>query len=256
MALNRELFAQIAARSAAAPQPAGRIGTSSIISWLRPGGIMNRRSFLQGAVAAPVLAANAQPASAGIELPPPAREGGMPLMTALNRRQSIRKLSATPLTPQQLSNVLWAAFGVNRTDGRRTAPTAMNVQDIGIYVLLEQGAYVYDPARHALTLVTPGDQRAAAGSQDVIARAPACLVFVSDQGKYAARQRPVTGPALLAAWSNVHAGYVSQNVYLCAASEGLGTCVRGSVDAAALAKVLGLGPAHKPLYTQTIGAPA
>lgn len=216
---------------------------------------MNRRSFLQGASAAPLLAATPAPAGEPLTLPKPATQGGKPLMQALNERRTIRTLTAARLTPQQLSNLLWAAFGVNRGDGRRTAPTAMNVQDIGIYVFLEEGAYVYDAQKHVLAPVASGDHRASLGAQEAIAKAPVCLVYVTDHEKYTSARRPITDPAQLNAWASVHAGFIGQNVYLYAASEGLGSCFRASLDGAAIAKVLNLKAAQKVLYSQTVGVP-
>jgi nitroreductase len=161
-------------------------------------------------------------------------------MQALAARKSTRALAPARLSPQQLSNLLWAASGVNRDDGRRTAPTAMNVQDILIYVFLEDGVYLYEPSSHALNLILAGDHRAAAGTQEDVAKSPVCFVYVSDHARFTGARRPVTDPARIAAWSNVHAGFIGQNVYLCAASENLGSCFRASIDGPAVAKLLGL----------------
>lgn len=217
---------------------------------------MKRRSFLQGATAAPLLAATPAPAGEPITLPKPVTQGGKPLMQALNERRTLREITTARLTPQQLSNLLWAAFGVNRADGRRTAPTAMNIQDIGIYVFLAEGVYAYDAHKHVLAPVLPGDHRARAGTQEDVAKAPVCLVYVSDHEKFAAARRPITDPVQIAAWANVHAGFIGQNVYLYAASEGLGSCFRASIDGAGMAKLLSLKPAQKVLYSQTVGVSA
>ena len=103
--------------------------------------------------------------AADITLPPPAKTGGKPLMEALAGRKTSRDFAPDELTPQELSSLLWAADGINRPDGRRTAPTGLNVQDIDIYVLLPSGAYLYDAKAHALTLVNGGDHRKSAGRQ-------------------------------------------------------------------------------------------
>lgn len=215
---------------------------------------MNRRSFLGGAMAAPLVAA---PEGAGImTLPQPVRRGGKPLLEALNQRRTSRALRPGKLSPQQLSNLLWAAFGVNRDDGRRTAPTAMNLQDTQIYVFLEEGVYFYDAPAHTLKLVLAGDHRARAGTQEDVAQSPVALVYVSDHERFTAAPRPVTDPARITAWENVHAGFIGQNVYLYAASEAMASCFRASIDGPAVTQLLNLKPTQKVLYSQTIGLAA
>jgi nitroreductase len=223
---------------------------------------VNRRAFFRRAAASSAAATLLYPAAAQtaepqpIALPKPQRLGGKPLMQALNERKSTKEMGEAKLSTQQLSNLLWAAFGVNRDDGRRTAPTAMNVQDIRIYVFLEEGVYLYDAAGHALAPVASGDRRAAAGGPPAVAKAAVALVYVSDNAKYRSAGRGgAPDPALVTAWSNVHAGFIGQNVYLYAASEGLGALFRAGIDTVGLSKLLGLGPAEKPLYAQNVGAP-
>ena len=96
----------------------------------------------------------------------------------------------------------------------------------------------------------------AAGTQEDVAKSPVCFVYVSDHARFTGARRPVTDPARIAAWSNVHAGFIGQNVYLCAASENLGACFRASIDGPAVAKLLGLKPTQQVLYSQTVGSPA
>ncbi len=223
---------------------------------------MNRRSFLRGAAAAPVVAALVHPAatsaqeSRAITLPKPQTQGGKPLLEALSQRKTIRTIGEEKLSQQQLSNLLWAAFGVNRADGRRTAPSAMNVRDIGIYVFLAEGVYLYDADAHVLKPVVAGDHRAKTGGQPAVAKAAVGLVYVADLDKYSSgRGRAITDQSLLTAWSNNHAGFIGQNVCLYAASEDLAAWFRASLDSAALAALLNLRPAQKVLYTQTVGVP-
>ncbi len=223
---------------------------------------MNRRSFLRGAAAAPALAGLTAAAAASaaelqtITLPKPQKQGGKPLLQALNERKTGRNMSTDKLSQQQLSNLLWAAFGVNRDDGRRTAPTALNVQDIRIYVFLEEGVYLYDAAVHALTPVAAGDQRAKVSGQEQATRAAVGLVYVADYDKYGAGGRGRGfDQSLLTAWSNVHVGFIGQNVYLYAASEGLSAWFRAGMNGEALTKLLKLGATQKPLYTQSVGVP-
>jgi SagB-type dehydrogenase family enzyme len=186
-----------------------------------------------------------------IELPAPQTSGGMPLMAALKARHTARDFKPDPLPPPVLSNLLWAAFGINRPEsGKRTAPSAMNWQDIDIYVFLPDGVYIYDAKANRLNPVLGGDFRAAAGTQDFVKDAPLNLAYISDLAK--------TGnasPADRDLYTAVDAGVIVQNVYLFCASEGLATVVRGSVDRPALAKVLKLRPDQHIIVAQTVGYP-
>ncbi|MDD5020401.1 MAG: SagB/ThcOx family dehydrogenase, partial [Candidatus Omnitrophica bacterium] len=116
-----------------------------------------------------------------IELPPPQTDGGMPLMRALKQRQSRREFSDKELSLQDLSNLLWAAFGINRADsGGRTAPSAHNAQEIDIYVAVKGGLFLYDARNHMLEPVLPEDIRPATGQQPFVKNAPVNLIFVAD----------------------------------------------------------------------------
>lgn len=203
-------------------------------------------------LSAPCLAA-AQPASARdagtIQLPAPQKTGGKPLMQALSERQSSREFSTQALAPQVLSNLLWAAVGVNRPDGRRTAPTARNWQDLDVYVTLANGLYVYDAKAHALKLAVAEDLRAATGSQPFPAQAALNLVYVSD----GAKMPPSTPEQERGLYAAVHTGFIAQNVYLFCASEGLSTVVRALVDRPALAKRMQLRPDQRITLVQTVG---
>ncbi len=194
-----------------------------------------------------LLAQQLQP----VELPKPQTEGGKPLMQALSLRRSSREFSSEKLSPQVLSNLLWAAFGVNRADlGKRTAPSAMNWQEIDIYVATADGLYVYDAQGHRLNPVLSEDVRAATGTQAFVKEAPVDLVYVADFSRAArgsAEDRTL--------YSAADTGFIAQNVYLYCASDGLATVVRGSVDRAALAKVLKLRPEQKIILAQTVGYP-
>ncbi len=226
---------------------------------------MNRRVFLtKSAASLPALAglARAVPAAAqaslpqAIALPKPQRQGGMPLMQALNARCTNRSIGEEKLSPQMLSNLLWTAWGVNRDNGMRTAPSAMGVREIDVYVFLPEGVYLFDPAAHALKPVVAGDQRAKAGTQAGVAKTPVSLVFVADLDKYTSGSMRMADQATQLAWSNAHAGFIGQNVYLFAASEGLGAWFRAFIDAPAIAKLLNLRPTQKALYAQSVGYPA
>ncbi len=186
-----------------------------------------------------------------ISLPSPQTDGGKPLMQALKDRHTAREFSSEKLSPQVLSNLLWAAFGINRPDtGKRTAPSAMNRQEIDVNLVTADGPHIYDAKRNKLDPVLAEDVRGATGPQPFVKDAPLDLVYVADfakMGKGSDEDKNFYAAA--------DAGFIAQNVYLFCASEGLGVVVRGSVDRAALAKVMKLRPDQKILLGQTVGHP-
>ena len=187
-----------------------------------------------------------------IKLLKPQIDSGRPLMQVLNERKSSRQFSAEELPLQVLSNLLWAAFGINRPEsGKRTAPSAVNWQDIDIYVAMAKGLYVYDAKNHILNPVLAQDIRAVTGSQAFVGKVPVNLVYVSDFSKIkraADEQKEF--------YSAAHTGFISQNVYLYCASEGLATVVRGLVNRNALAEAMHLRPDQKVRLAQSVGYPA
>lgn len=185
-----------------------------------------------------------------IELPPPQTEGGKPLMQALKERKSSREFSSRPLPPQVLSNLLWAAFGVNRPDGRRTAPSARNMQEIDIYVALPEGLYLYDAKAHRLNPVLAEDVRAATGTQAFVAQAPLNLIYVADYARMGDQSEQTK-----AFYAAADTGFIAQNVYLFCASEGLATVVRALVDREKLAARMKLRPDQRITLAQTVGYP-
>jgi SagB-type dehydrogenase family enzyme len=186
-----------------------------------------------------------------LELPAPQTSGGKPLLEALKDRHSTREFSPEKFSAQVLSNLLWAAFGVNRPDsGKRTAPSAMNWQEIEIYVATSEGLYVYDAKANRLNPIVAEDVRAATGTQSYVKDAPVNLVYVADLSK-TGRANPEDRVLFTAA----DTGFIAQNVYLYCASEGLAAVVRGSVDRPALSKVMNLRPDQKIILAQTVGYP-
>jgi SagB-type dehydrogenase family enzyme len=191
--------------------------------------------------------------TAAIKLPPPETAGGMPLMQALKARHSTREFASTTLPPQLLSNLLWAANGVNRPDsGKRTAPSARDWREIDVYVATADGTYRYDAPTHALERVAAGDLRALTGVQDFVATAPVNLVYVADLSRVSEDDDAERRARFVAA----DAGFIAQNVYLFCASAGLATLVRGLVDRAALGKALKLGSHQQIILAQSVGYPA
>ena len=199
-------------------------------------------------VAAPLAAQPPMP------LPAPAMSGGKPLMNALKLRQSSREFDARRLPPQVLSNLLWAAYGVNRQEtGGRTAPSAHGWQVVDLYVALPEGLYLFDAKKHALQPVAPVDAREISGTQDFVAGAPLNLVFVARMDKMKASDEDTQQDLL--AWAAVEAGAIAQNVYLYCASEGLATVVRAGVQRDAFARTAEIGKSSRILLGQTVGYP-
>lgn len=182
-------------------------------------------------------------------LPAPDKRAGMPLMQALAERQSQREFSPEPLPEPMLSNLLWAAAGVNRPDlAGRTVPSAMNAQEVDVYVALPNGLYRYAGLGHALQLVRAIDVRRVTGYQDFVDAAPLDLIMVADYS----RMKPVPA-AQRVAYAYTCAGAMAQNVYLYCASEGLATVIRAWLDRDTLAKAMGLNNEQQVLLSQTVG---
>jgi len=189
-------------------------------------------------------------APTSISLPPPEKQGGLPLLEALAQRHSSRDFSPDALPLPLLSTLLWAAYGVNRDDGGRTAPSALNAQEIEMFVALPDGAYRYDAADNELQLVAGSDVRRVTGYQDFVDEAPLDLVYVADHtrlGRVPVAQREL--------YAYVAAGAIAQNVYLFSSSNNLATVIRGWFDRAAIADALGLTHDQQVLLSQTVGYP-
>jgi nitroreductase len=185
-----------------------------------------------------------------IALPPATRTGGMPLMEAFAKRRSSREFAPDPLPLPVLASLLWAAYGVNRPDGGRTAPSAIDAQEVDVYVALPGGAYLYDASRHELHLVAASDVRRVTGYQDFVDTAPLDLVLVADHARM--KMVPATQRE---SYASAAAGAIAQNVYLFAASEGLATVIRAWIDRSAVADALGLTHDQHVVLAQTIGRP-
>lgn len=191
------------------------------------------------------------PSTQSLALAPPAKQGGMSLMQALWQRQSQREFRAQPLANRLLGGLLWAAAGVNRPSlGGRTAPSAMNSQEVDVFVALPSGLYLYDAAGHALRLVVPSDVRAVTGYQDFTDEAALDLVFVADH-----RRMTLVPAAQREAYAYSAAGAMAQNVYLYCAAQGLATVIRAWIDRHALSRAMDLGADQQVLLAQTVGYP-
>ena len=186
-----------------------------------------------------------------IALPAPRTQGGMPLMEALKARRTSRSFSPKKLPKQVLSDLLWAACGVNRRDsGKRTAPSAMNWQEVDVYVTVAEGVYLYNAKAHRLEPVLAQDLRPMTGTQDFVRDAPVNLVYVADLTRMkGASDKDKTF------YSAADTGFIAQNVYLYCASEGLATVVRASVSKPALKKALNLRSGQEIILAQSVGYP-
>jgi len=212
--------------------------------------MIRRSKFFAALVIAGLAFAFAQNPRA-IQLPAPQTEIGKPLMQVLKARQSSRSFDTKPLPLQELSNLLWAADGINRPDaGKRTAPSAMNWQEIDLFVALPEGLFLYEAKSHSLTPVVAKDLREATGKQPFVKEAPLSLVYVVDLAK--AKNANEEDRLLYTA---ADAGFIAQNVYLYCASQGLAVVVRGMIDRSSLSKEMKLRPDQKILLSQTVGFP-
>ncbi|NQU73839.1 MAG: SagB/ThcOx family dehydrogenase [Candidatus Omnitrophica bacterium] len=214
-----------------------------------------KKYFLSILCAAVLLSACALSARAGeenaINLPAPKMTGGKPLMDALKERKSMREFSAKELPLQVISDMLWAANGINRPAiAHKTAPSALNMQEIDIYVATKHALYLYDAENSALLPILNENIMAATGKQEFVVDAPVNLIFVADLKKM--NRLPRAGQEFYAATDT---GFISQNVYLFCASVGLATVVRGWIDKPVLAQAMKLRPDQMIILAQTVGYP-
>ena len=187
-----------------------------------------------------------------IQLLAPNKDKGVSIMKSLAQRQSHRKCADKELSTADLSDLLWAANGINRPDdNKRTAPSALNRQDIDVYVISKTGAYKYIAAENRLQLITEGDHRdAVASGQDFVNQFPVSLVLVSELSKLGDAKNERT--RMTAA---MDAGYVSQNICLFCAGNGLVTVPRATMNSTELKKILKLGDTALPLLNNPVGYP-
>ncbi len=203
-----------------------------------------RRLFIVAIIMIAHLSCMAQ---SKVELPAPVASGGMGLFEVLQRRASIREYSDKDISAKTLSQVLWAACGKNRPDGRITAPSAVNAQDVMVYVCKADGAFLYDAQNNTLVQVSKKDLRkAVAGRQEFAAKAPVSLVLVSNLEKLP-RANQMLGA--------MDVGYVSENICLACTALGLATVPRATMDIETLKKELGLGEKQVPMLNNPIGYP-
>lgn len=215
--------------------------------------MMTRRTASTGLISSAILSATpAFGAQEAIEreLPPPRPSGGKPLLETLKLRRSTREYSEQVLPAQMLSDLLWAAFGINRPSGDRTAPYWRHIMVIDIYAAMADGVWLYEPKRHVLVRHLRADIRAKTGLQDFVGSAPLNLVYVA----HGERMRDISASDRRL-FASVDTGFIGQNVYLFCASEGLATVFRGAVDYDGLNRTMQLGADQFVTFAQTVGYP-
>ncbi len=172
------------------------------------------------------------------------------LQSLLQKRRSVREFRPEPLPMPVISRLLWSAFGINRPDGKRTAPSARNRQEIDIYVATSNGLSVYDAKENTVKLILPQDIREITGTQSYAGQAPLNLVYVADSARMGATTKEET-----IFYSAANTGFICQNVYLFCAAEGLGTTVRAAIDKPLLAQTMKLRPDQIITLAQSVGYP-
>jgi SagB-type dehydrogenase family enzyme len=215
---------------------------------------MFKKSFLTGTVVLMIVSFIAVSWAAEllpVKLPPPNLNRGKSLMQSLQARKSSRDFSTKKLSVEVLSNLLWAAYGINRPEsGRRTAPSAVNWQEIDVYVAMADGLYLYDAKDHVLKPVIKQDIRELTGKQTFVKDAPVNLIYVADYSRMGGANVGERN-----SYSAADTAFIAQNVYLYCASEGLATVVRGLIDRDVLAKAMQLRDNQKIVLSQTVGYP-
>jgi SagB-type dehydrogenase family enzyme len=192
------------------------------------------------------IAADLQP----VTLPPPSQAGGIPMMQALKQRKTTREFTSEKLPAQTLGDLLWAAFGINRPESdHRTAPSAMNSQEVDLYVAIAEGVFVYEPKAHRLKPLLNQDLRAKTTGQEFARQAPVVLIYVADLPRLV-KAKPESRPF----YAGIDTGCIVQNVYLYCSSAGLGSVVY-DLDRKPLSEALALGPDQRIILCQAVGFP-
>lgn len=185
-----------------------------------------------------------------VQLPEPAKSGGVTLAQALAERRTSRDFADADLTRQQLSDLLWSVAGVNRPDGKKVYAVSMNRQDMTVYVAARQGVYRYDPLANRLEPVVEGDHRARTGTQPFVGSAAVNLIYVQDMNFW---QDKPGQDGRGRDWGFAHAGEMAQNAYLYAAGQGWSAVIRGLFEQDVLKDLLGLPEKHFVRLVQSVG---
>jgi SagB-type dehydrogenase family enzyme len=191
------------------------------------------------------------PAIAGtdIALEKPKESVGVDIMKALQMRKSTKSYMAKEISFGDLSNILWAANGVNREDGKRTAPSSYGQYYIDLYVLSNEGVHLYDPVKHNLRLISNENIKTQIAMQEYVQESPHIILMVSDSTRF----HPLTKNRMAAAYAT--AGCIAQNIYLTAGAMNLGTCLVISLEADVIRDKLGLNENETPIFIMPLGYP-
>jgi hypothetical protein len=234
---------------------------------------MNRRKFIKTIPAVTVLAGTASSIAGNlsgaavdlqsIALPHPEKDGGKSVLAALQERKTTRDIKGEKLPLQVLSNLLWAAFGVNRGTAAfgkpgRTTASASNSQEIDLYIAMAEGVYLYEAVPHRLAPVVSGDFRARAGWRGT-GSAPVNIFYVADTSRYdlgkGQPDRSIGDPEVQKSYYYTDTGLIAQNVYLFAASQGLAAWFH-NCDRENAAREFKLRPEQRAIFAQSVGYPA
>lgn len=192
-----------------------------------------------------------------IKLNEPILNQGLTVKEAIKRRHSTREFFSKPLSLSTLSEVFWAAYGVNRSDGKRTVPSAIGVYPLEIYGFTAEGVYKYNPDNHSLTQITDKDMRAKSGTQDFVMSAPLDIVIFSDYDKFKTEDEELN--QIIAGqetrMSLLDAGAVTENVYLYCSSEHINVVERAMADEKTLKSTLGLPSSSHFMVAMSVGYP-
>ena len=191
--------------------------------------------------------------AADMILPPPNMNDKLSVMDALNQRHSSRNFVDKNLSPAQLSKILWAANGINRADGKRTVPAAIGIYSVEVYAVTKEGIYLYDVDNNKLKLIAEGDFRSVTTTgQSFVSKAAVNLVYVETPVVWESAKRTPPRDAQIS-FANITVGAMVQNVALAAETEGLGNCVRGSINRDEFKKIAKLSDEKNILLAQSVG---
>ena len=211
------------------------------------------RKFLTALAATALLTTTTCAAQGDMTLPTVSTIDKLSVMEALSQRQSSRNFVNKNLSPAQLSKILWAANGINRDDGKRTVPVALGIYSVEVYAVTKEGIYLYDVENHRIKLIAEGDHRSLTTTgQSFVSKAAVNLVYVETPAAWESARRIPPRDSQIAS-ANITVGAMVQSVALAAQTEGLGNCVRGSINRDEFKKVANLSAEKNILLAQSVG---
>lgn len=212
------------------------------------------KKFLSALAAIVIMSTTSYAAPGDMTLPPLNTNDKLSVMDALSQRKSSRNFVDKNLSPAQLSKILWAASGINREDGKRTVPAALGVYSVEVYAVTKEGIYLYDVENHNLKLIAEGDFRSMTTTgQSFVSKAALNLVYVETPDVWLSAKRKNPSREAQISFANITVGAMIQSVALAAETEGLGNCVRGSINRDEFKKVAKLSDEKNILLAQSVG---